>query len=110
MIDYGVLSRGPVSGFWLYEHDMGGSSWTLLLRLDKATAAYLHDHGMLCTEDEPTARSMHPGIVVGTDSIEARLCLSRAETCVAKSKGSGLDLSDRTTPIALHRLWSSRRP
>jgi len=110
MIDYGMLSRGGISGLWLYEHDMGGTSWTLLLRLDRSTAAYLHDHGVLCMEDEPMADSMKAGVVIGSASVEARLCLSRPETCVARSMRTGLDLSDQPTPIALHRLWSSRRP
>ena len=110
MIAYGVLTRGAWSGFWLYEHDLGGSDWTMLLRMERETARYLHDHGVLCLADEPIAATLRPGIVVDAEGLEARLCLSRPETRVARRTMPQLALTDQRTPVPLCDLWSSRAP
>lgn len=110
MTSYGICRRHARSGFWRRTHDLGGTDWDLLLPLDDATAIHLFDNGLLCIEDEAAAGTLHSGILVMRDGIEARLALSRPETAVARAAMPILDLSGERTPAPLSGLWAGKRP
>ena len=109
MTDHGLRRRGGAIGLYRYVHDLSGSEWCLLLRLDEATALHLYDHGWLCTPEMPVATSLAAGILATADGLVARLALGRPETTIATSGGRiPAHQIDKVTRLA--ELFSSERP
>ena len=98
------------SGFWRRTHDLAGTDWELLLPLPRDIALHLHDAGMLSIDGDAASTTLHPGVMVLRDSLEARLALSRPESMMARVAMPVLDMSDETTPGPLADLWASSRP
>lgn len=71
---------------------------------------HLYENGLLSVEGDPASATLHPGIMVMKDAIEARLALSRPESMIVRKDMPIIDLSDEMTPKALSELWCSKRP
>jgi len=109
----GIARRNGTSGLYQRDHDLGGVQWHLLLRLDRATANHLHDHGVIVFGD--AAAVLHgatPGIVIHDGHVEARLALGMPASVVATAQvDDAWRLEDEAAgdpPIS--RLYASSRP
>lgn len=109
MTSYGMARRGSRSGLWRRTHDLGGTGWDLLLPMPRFMALHLLDAGLLCFRTEAPCRTLHPGIVITRDRIEARICLSRPETAFASVDREYGEMNSEDTPMPLSRLWSNDR-
>ena len=85
MGDIGICQRNGSLGVWHRDHDLSGTHWELLIRLDLATAAYLHDYGYIVDHEHPAAAAAFPGIMLFRDHIEVRRSLRDQDALIMRA-------------------------